>query len=181
MDKNKIQNLCFTAMLSALLCVLAPLSIPIGTAVPISMATFVIYIISGLLEPLYATISVSIYVLLGAIGLPVFAGYAAGLQNLIGVTGGYIIGYIPMAWLVAFMYKKINKKAILPIAMIIGTVVLYTIGTAWFMVQTHNTLIQSLTICVLPFIPGDLAKIAASSMLVYPVRSRLVSLNLKKA
>lgn len=180
MKKEQLQYYTITALFAALLCLLAPLSIPLGTVVPISLATFVIYLLSGILEPKYSVISVLIYILLGAIGLPVFAGYNGGFQNVIGVTGGYIIGYIPLALIVSFTYKLIPKKWFLPISMIIGTVVLYTLGTIWFIVQTKSSLASALTTCVIPFIVGDLIKIVASSAIVFLVKDRIIKLISKK-
>ena len=149
-----------TAIFSALLCVLAPLSVPLGGLVPISLATFVIYLASALLDVRSSVLSVIVYILLGAVGLPVFSGWQGGVGKLLGVTGGYIIGYIPMAFVISIARSRFSRKWALPVSMICGTLVLYVIGTAWFVFQTENPILSALSSCVLPFIPGDAVKIA---------------------
>ena len=89
-----LAQLCRIAIMAALLCVASPWSIPVGP-IPISLATFVVYLIGIVLGWLDGTIAVAVYLLLGAIGLPVFSGGAGGFQKLIGATGGYLIGYLP--------------------------------------------------------------------------------------
>ena len=149
-----------TAIFSALLCVLAPLSVPLGGLVPISLATFVIYLASALLDVRSSVLSVIVYILLGAVGLPVFSGWQGGVGKLLGVTGGYIIGYIPMAFVISITRSLFSRKWALPVSMLCGTLVLYVIGTVWFVFQTKNPLLSALSSCVLPFIPGDAVKIA---------------------
>ena len=109
MKKRKITiyQLCVIAMMTALLCVLAPMSVPIGP-VPITLATMVIYFMVYVLGPWMGTCSVCLYIFLGAIGLPVFSGFVGGLGKLAGPTGGYIAGYILMAFVGGIIIKKLN-------------------------------------------------------------------------
>ena len=170
-QKNSLsdtRNLVLCAMCAAITCILAPLSIPMAGGVPISLATFAVMLAGVLLGGSLGAISQLIYVLLGAVGLPVFAGWTGGLGNVLGMTGGYIIGYIPCAWLTGLIYKKFGSKAkrsvkilSMVLGMIAGTIALYVIGTAWFMFVTGMNLNASLAACVIPFIPGDFIKIAA--------------------
>ena len=111
--------------------------------------------------------------MLGAVGLPVFSNFSGGVQKLFGVTGGYIIGYLALAGIVSLMTCTINKKYTYPLSMILGTVVLYLIGTVWFIVQTDSAVGAALMSCVVPFIPGDLVKIAAASVLCINLKPRL--------
>lgn len=95
--KNKkltTYQMAVTAVMAAVMCVLSPLSIPIG-AVPIAMANLVICFAAWLLGPKFGTLSVAIYLLIGLIGVPVFAGYSAGVSILAGPTGGYLVGDLP--------------------------------------------------------------------------------------
>lgn len=176
MKTNQIIKLSVTAMFAALLCVLAPVSIPLSTMVPVSLATFVIYLLSSILEPKYACLSVVIYILLGTFGVPVFAGWTGGAQIIIGATGGYIIGYVPLAFCTSLWGSKFKNQYLLPFGMIIGTVVLYVLGTAWFMYQTKNPLGGALTACVIPFLPGDAAKIVLSSAVAVILKKRVPQL-----
>ncbi|MGN0468761.1 MAG: biotin transporter BioY [Acutalibacteraceae bacterium] len=173
MKTEKIKSICVTAVFAAIICIMAPFSIPLQTLVPISLATLAIYLTAGLLDWKNSVSAVVVYILLGAVGLPVFSSFTGGLQKLVGVTGGYIIGYIPLALIVSLMCGKIKGKWVYPVSMIIGTVVLYAIGTAWFMFQTKTAFAAAMASCVIPFLPGDAVKIAAASAVSIPLRTRL--------
>ena len=99
--EKKLSNIFFLAscaLMSALLCVVSPMSIPIGE-VPISLATFIIYVSVWVLGPYGASLSVMVYLFLGIVGLPVFSGGAGGIGKLAGPTGGYLAGYIILVFL----------------------------------------------------------------------------------
>ena len=89
-------QMAVTALMAAVMCVLGPLTVPIG-AVPISLANFVICLTAWLLGPKFGTLSVAVYLCIGLIGVPVFSGYGAGLAKLAGPTGGYLVGYLLLA------------------------------------------------------------------------------------
>ena len=161
------------AILAAILCVLAPISIPLG-AIPVSLATFAVYIISCTVSKKYATVAVIIYILLGAAGLPVFSAFSGGFHRIAGVTGGYIIGYIPCAFIISSLTEKLeNKKFIYPLSMIIGTAVCYAIGTIWYIYQTKTGVAEAITTCVLPFLFGDAIKIIAASCIGITLKKKL--------
>lgn len=172
----KAQKAAVTGILAAIICLLAPLSFPAG-AVPISLATFAIYITACIVSTKISVSAVIIYILLGAAGLPVFSAFRGGLHLITGVTGGYILGYIPCAIIIGLLVGRYeNKKWIYPVSMIFGTSVCYLIGTVWYMIQTGSSFAASLTVCVLPFIIGDTIKISAASALGFTLRKRLSSL-----
>ena len=165
----------FCALFAAILCVLAPLSIPLGP-IPLSLATFVIYMAASVLGWKLGGVTVILYITIGAIGLPVFSGFAGGFQKLAGVTGGYIIGYIPCALATGFVIEKSGERLwSYPLGMAIGTILLYTLGTVWFSVQTGNGIAAALLICVVPFLIGDSLKIVAATIVAPQVR-KLVNL-----
>ena len=169
----KTKKIAMTAVLAAIICVLAPLSLPAGE-IPLSLATFAIYIIAATVDWKYSFSAVIIYILLGAAGLPVFSAFTGGLQKLVGVTGGYIIGYIPCVLIIGLMISKLeNKKWIYPLSMVLGTAVLYALGTAWFIFQTKSQLGAALAACVVPFLPGDAIKIAAACAVGITLRKRI--------
>ena len=89
----KISKLVTAALLTAVVCVLAPITVPMGV-IPLSAATLGVYLAAGMQNLRYSTLSVTVYVLIGALGAPVFAGYAGGMAQLTGVTGGFLIGYV---------------------------------------------------------------------------------------
>lgn len=169
-----IRHLCAAALMAALLCVLAPLAIPLTSGVPVSLATLGVMLAGALCFERISAAAVCTYILLGILGLPVFAGYTSGAAIVFGMSGGYIFGYIPLALCTAYAVRKIpsgasafQKYAILSGGMLTGTAVLYIIGTVWFMRFTGMGLSASLAACVLPFIPGDLLKMGLV-ILLYP-------------
>ena len=177
---SNTRNLVLCAMCAAITCILAPLSIPLAGGVPVSLATFAVMLSGVLLGGPLGALSQLIYVLLEAAGIPVLAGWTGGLGIVLGMTGGYIIGYIPCAWLTGLIYKKYGETAKKPVkilfmilGMTAGNIVLYVIGTAWFMFITEMTLEASLAACVIPFIPGNIIKMAAVIIIGLPVENAI--------
>ena len=171
-SKNAVKDLVFTAMFAALIAVCSILSIPIGE-VPITLQTFAVCLAAAMLGWKRGTLSVLIYVLLGAVGVPVFAGMTGGVGILAGPTGGYIIGksgilaaLIPAAIIIGLAADKWERKALpLIVAMVLGVLVCYLIGTIWFMVVTGMGIGESLMLCVVPFLIPDGVKIALAMIL----------------
>ena len=175
----KIKDMTLTAVMAALICIAGPLVIPAGP-VPLSLATFAVYLSGSILGKKQGTLAAGLYLLIGIIGVPVFSGFSGGFQKLAGVTGGYLIGYLPCAFLSGLGAEKAEerkKKAILPVMMAAGTAVLYGIGTAWFMIQTGNAFGVALSLCVIPFLPGDAVKIIAAVLLTEPVRKAVKTIH----
>ena len=171
----KVKDMTLTAVMAALICIAGPLTIAAGP-VPLSLATFAVMLAGTVLGKKWGTAAAGLYLLIGIIGIPVFSGFSGGFQKLAGVTGGYLVGYLPCAFLAglgAERAEKEGRKWILPAMMVIGTAVLYAIGTAWFMIQTKNTLGAALGMCVIPFLPGDAIKIIAATLLAWPVRKAI--------
>ena len=150
-----------TALMTAVTCILAPLSIPIGP-VPISLTNLAIYISLYLLGWKRGTISYLIYLLIGLVGIPVFSGFTGGPAKLAGPTGGYIIGFIAMAIIAGLVIDHFHQPWLQLIGMIVGTIICYVLGTAWFCFEAKSTVSGALSICVLPFIPGDLSSTKVS-------------------
>lgn len=180
MKKISTFDITSTAIFAAILCVLAPLSLPIGP-IPISLATLIMYLAAVILVPKLSTMSVVVYILLGLVGLPVFSGYAGGVGKIAGPTGGYIIGYIPMAFIAGYItHKFIDKKYMAVVGMVAGTAVLYLIGTIWFVAQMKCEVGYALSVCVVPFLLGDAIKIVVATVLGIAVRTRLVKAGILK-
>ena len=172
---SKTYDITMTALMAAVTCILAPLSIPIGP-VPISFTNLAIYLSLYLLGWKKGTVSYLIYLLMGFVGLPVFSGFTGGPAKLAGPTGGYIIGFIFSAlvmWAIEHVFGR--KPVVQIISMIVGLIVCYAFGTAWFMfAYTRSTgpvgLMAVLGWCVFPFIIPDLIKIALAYVLSGKVR-----------
>ncbi len=179
-------KMILTALAAAIFCVVGPASIPIGP-VPISLMTFLLYVSIYVLGVNYASVACLLYLLLGLAGMPVFTGFQGGFGKLVGPTGGYLIGYLPMV-LIAGLFiglverrkeKKpasertseaglghvhskreiIMRRVFEGLGMIVATAVLYLLGTVWFVISTGTPVGAALMLCVIPFIPGDLIKI----------------------
>lgn len=168
-----IKDLVFIALNAAIICVLAPISLTVNL-VPFTLATLALYLCTAISGAKRGTLSVLIYILIGAIGVPVFSGFTGGIHKLVGLTGGYIVGYIFCALAEGVLIDRFPSKLwMYPAAMAIGTVLLYAFGTLWFMVVGGKALIPALTACVIPFLPFDLLKILVASGVAYPVRRQL--------
>ena len=124
--KTSTYAMVVTALMAAVTCILAPLSVPIGP-VPISLTNFAIYLSLYLLDWKKGTLSYLIYLLLGLVGLPVFSGFTGGLAKLAGPTGGYIIGFIPMAIIAGIVIDKFTNRGIQILGMIVGTAICYAL------------------------------------------------------
>lgn len=151
----KTKRLVLISLFAALMAVVSPFSIKIGP-IPLSFATLIVMLTSFVLGNKDGAIVVFVYILLALFGIPVLSGFKSGAAALFGMTGGYIFGYLPLAFLSSYFgYDNWKNKML---GMLLGTIVLYTFGTIWFMVYTHTALCPSLLACVLPFLPGDFIK-----------------------
>lgn len=174
----KIHQMTSIGVMTSVICILGPLSIPIGL-VPISFTNLAIYIALYVLGMAKGTLSLIIYLLIGFIGLPVFSGFTSGPSKLLGPTGGYLIGFIFMSLIAGFCIDKFSTKWYLSIiGIIIGTAVCHSFGTVWLAYQTNMSASAALAAGVIPFIPGDLTKILISAYIGPKIRSRLITANL---
>ncbi len=177
-SKNKTYLLSVTALMAAVLCILAPLSVPIGP-VPISLATFIVYLMAFLLGSRMSVVSCQVYLLIGLAGLPVFSGFSGGPAKLLGPTGGYLIGYLFAAFISGLFIEKFPRRIILHIiGMVLGTAVLYFFGTCWLAYQMELSFPAALAAGVLPFLPGDALKIAVAALFGPVIRTRLLEAGL---
>lgn len=158
------RDMAYIAVMAALIAVCSWISIP--TTVPFTLQTFGVFLAVGLLGGKRGSIAVLIYILLGAVGLPVFAGFSGGVGILLGTTGGYIIGFLGSALLYWAITARLGTKpVVMAVTMVLGLIVCYAFGTAWFMVVYAKNagavgLMTALGWCVFPFIIPDLCKIA---------------------
>lgn len=167
--KLKTKDLALCALFAALIAVCAWISIP--ATVPFTLQTFAIFAALGLLGGKRGTVAVAVYLLLGAIGVPVFAGFQGGIGALLGTTGGYLLGFLLTALIVWGMEARFGSKTgVFLLSAVLGMLVCYAFGTAWYLVVYARTkgaisLATALGWCVVPFLIPDTVKIALAVLL----------------
>lgn len=157
----RTKKIVLIGLMTAVTCILGPLSIPLPfSPVPISLTNFAIFLAVFILGMKDATISFIIYLLLGAVGVPVFSAFSGGLGKLVGPTGGYLFGFIFLSLIMGFFMEHFDRK-IVPtiIGMIIGMAVCYIFGTVWLAKLMSLSFNEALALGVLPYLAGDVAKI----------------------
>ena len=173
-----IQQLSVIGVMTAVICILAPLSIPIGV-VPISFTNLAVYLALYVLGVKKGTISYLVYLCIGFIGVPVFSGFTGGPGKLFGPTGGYLIGFIFMAVIAGIFIDRFTDKMYLCFfGMALGTFACYLLGTLWLAFVGEMDFNAAFAAGVIPFLPGDLAKIAISMLIGPQIRKRLMKAGL---
>ncbi len=158
------KELTQVALAAAFLTICAWTAIPLGE-VPITLQTFAIFIIAGLFNIKCGMIALTVYLLMGMVGLPVFAGMTGGLGHIIGPTGGYLVGFFLTILIIGTMMKRFGKKlAVLGISAILGMILCYAFGTIWFCtLYTGGINGAGITValikCVAPYLIPDILKL----------------------
>lgn len=161
--KSKAYDLVLVALFAALMALCAWVTVPY--AVPFTMQTFGVFLALLLLGGKRGTICMAVYLLLGAVGLPVFSGFRGGVGALVGSTGGYLVGFIVSAllmWALSGFARK--SRWTLAASMALSLAACYAFGTAWFVIVSVRagkamTVGAALSMCVLPYIVPDAAKL----------------------
>ena len=183
------------ALMAALQCIISPFAItfPISP-VPISLATLMLYLSIYILGKKHATISCGIYLLIGLVGIPVFSGFTGGVGKLLGPTGGYLIGYPALTFIGGWCVEKwsnrvssVNGVGVMEkdrvdklglfmqgLGLALGTAACYLFGSLWLSYQTGMDFVAALGVGVVPFVPGDVVKIAIGVVVGNAIRRRLV-------
>ena len=162
MEKQKLKGMIFAALFAALTAAVAQIKIPLGfTPVPITLQTLVVLLSGAMLGPYYGALSMILYILVGVLGLPVFAGGSSGLPVLYGNTGGYLISYFIAAFTIGkYLEKKVKRKYFDYVAaMFFGSVIIYVLGATQGKIITGLPWSAILVGWVLPFIIGDAIKL----------------------
>lgn len=180
------------ALLAALLCVSAYITIPLGfTPASLTLQTMIVNLIAILLTPSQSFITLLVYILIGAVGVPIFSGGQGGLGKLFGPTGGYIFAFLIAAPAMSFMKKyfiDIAEKVIKNVsaaritacvinAILIGMVPVYLIGTVYMKLMLNRGWMEVLLMAVIPFIPLDIVKCVLAAVIGVPLKKALDKLN----
>lgn len=175
-DSNKTRDIVYMSVFTAMISICSWISIP--ASIPFTLQTMGVFTTVGLLGGKRGTLTILTYILLGAIGVPVFAGLTGGISVLLGTTGGYIIGFLLSALLMWGIETIMGRNQIvLAFSMVAGLIVCYVFGTAWFMLiyTQHSGVIGLSTVlglCVIPFIIPDLIKIGVALFLINRLKKR---------
>ena len=156
--KSNVSNLVRDALMLGVLICLSQISVALPTAVPITLQTLAIYLIACLMTPNHAFYTVLCYLIMGAIGLPVFSNFSSGMGALIGPTGGFLFSFPIMALVMSTIITHDRS---------VKGHITYGLGSIYFMYTMKATLLSTLMTCVLPFLLGDALKIAVSCMIAF--------------
>ncbi len=176
MKAKTTREVALIGMGAALIAVCSWIAVP--TAIPFTLQTFAVCLVTALFGWKMGLWTVAVYLLLGAVGAPVFSGFKGGLAALLGTTGGYLVGFLFTALVVGISVDRFGRKLpVLIISMALGILLCYTFGTAWFvLVYTRSkgsiSVGTALAWCVLPYLLPDAVKIALASFLtgrLYPL------------
>ncbi len=160
--KHSLQMTVYASLFAALISAGAYLAIPIGP-VPIVLQNFFVLLTGLLLGSRWGLAAVGIYLLAGAIGLPVFAGGTGGIGRIIGPTGGYLLSYLPAVFLIGTISERTKGRVLFDVfAMICGSIVVYVFGVSWLKAMSGMDWTKAISLGMLPFLPGDAIKIAAA-------------------
>ncbi len=170
MNRNRTHSITIMALGCAIMCILGPLCIYIGI-IPISLASLGVMLVSGVLGQKKGAAACLVYIILGTVGIPVFAGFQAGPGVLLGPTGGYIIGYFALS---AASGIGFERGGIYKVILIPGTVLMYICGCVWLMRVNAISIIQAISVGVLPFIVPDMIKIIICLFVVPRIRKRIL-------
>lgn len=159
----KTRDIVLTALFTGINIVCALIAIP-AVPVPFSLGLFAVFLSGALLDKKYALLSQLLYLMIGIVGLPVFARFTGGIGAVVGPTGGYLVAYPIMAFTIAFIVHLFRKKTVITyfIGMLVSLAICYLLGTAWLSIYLGKSFVAALSVAVVPFIAFDLAKIVVA-------------------
>lgn len=172
-SKYTIQNLCSIAIMTAVTSVMAQISVPMPVGVPLTMQTFAVTLSAIILGARNGMISMIIYVLLGAVGVPVFANFGGGFHYLVGPTGGFLISFPIMAWMIGWGAEYKKRKGMFITMLTLGTIVNFIVGAAFFSFITDSSPAVAFTACVVPYLPWAILKAVGAAVLGLKLRKQL--------
>ncbi len=170
MSIEKLRWMVLASLMAALTAVGAYIHVPIGP-VPIVLSTLFVVLSGLLLGSRWGLASMGLYLLVGAIGMPVFAGGKGGFAHFLGPTGGYLFGYLLASWITGFISEKSRGLLVLDIlAVLVGSLAIYGLGVPWLKMVTQLSWSKTLMVGVIPFLIGDAIKACVVVVLARSVR-----------
>lgn len=172
---QQLRSMVYASLMAALTAVGAYIAIPIGP-VPIVLQNLFVMLTGLLLGSRWGLISIGIYLLAGAVGLPVFAGGTGGIAKFLGPTGGYLLGFAAAVYLIGLISERgRGSVAVDVLAMLVGSLVIYATGVGWLKVVTSMSLAKAASVGMLPFLIGDALKIGVAIPIARAVRPLISS------
>ena len=172
MNKSKAYPIVLVGVFVAIISICAWISIPM-VPIPITLQILGVFITASILGAKLGTVSIIIYILLGAVGLPVFSNFTGGFGILLSPTGGFIIGFIFTALTIGIITSFKNSILTNTLAMLLGLLLCYTFGTVWYCIYANVDFITAVLVCVVPFLIGDSVKICISAILVTKLKKHI--------
>lgn len=168
-NRKKIFDITEIALMAAIICISSWITVPLGT-IPFTLQTFGVFLAFRFLGGKKGLASVAIYILLGAVGLPVFSNFGSGIGKILGPTGGYLLGFAVSGFIITVLEKFDREKVIFRIITdILSLVSCYALGTVWFYYSvghgTQMSVLAMLSACVFPFVIPDIAKILLAELI----------------
>ncbi len=173
MNNSKAYPIVLVGVFVAITTICAWISIPM-VPIPVTLQTIGVFLTASILGTKKGTVSIIIYILLGAVGLPVFSNFTGGIGILISPTGGFLIGFIPTAFITGFITEHLKNNMITNIfALTLGLIPCYFLGALWYCIYAKVDIIASILVCVAPFLIGDTVKIFIASILVTKLKKHI--------
>lgn len=177
MDKKiQTKDMVMTGMFATVLAVLSQLSIPLPTGVPVTLQTFAVPLCGYVLGWKKGTASTAVYLLLGAVGLPVFAGFKGGLASLLGMTGGFLFGFLLLALFAGTGMEQKNRVAAVLMGAL-GVLADHTLGVLWYAIVSGNSLWQAFLLVSFPYLLKDMISVVLAYGVALAVRQGLYAVS----
>lgn len=171
-SKTNISDFCFIAVMAAVTAVMAQIAIPMPMGVPMTMQTFAVTLAGIILGAKRGAASMLVYLLIGAAGAPVFSNFTGGVPSLIGPTGGFLLSFPVMAYLIGLGVELRNKYLFI-LFLILGTIVNYAAGVLFYTVITGSSAAAAVAACVIPFLPTAVLKAILASVSGMQIKKRV--------
>ncbi len=170
-----IKNITRIALMGAVISIAAPIAIPIPISpVALTLGTFALYLAIFILDAKEAFCSTLLYLFLGAVGIPVFSGYTAGIAKFVSPSGGYLVGYLLLVGIGSYFVKRYeNQFTMQLVGCFIGTIAMYIIGAGWLAHTIGASFVATIPSGILIFLPLDIAKLILAGVVGRQVRTRL--------
>lgn len=175
---NKTFRIVLAGVFAAIIAVLTLITIPTPWGVPFTLQTFIIALCGYICGAKWGTVSVAVYIAVGLVGAPVFAGFKGGFGVLMGPTGGYIIGFLTMVFLCGLNSEKIYMRAIFSL---LGLLSCHLLGSVWFAFETSRTIIEAFCLASLPYLLKDIISVVCAFVIAKPLNAALTRISGKNA